>query len=147
MAIIKTLKKVISFLAHSIQILFIWLIFNKNNIYKIKPHKIKNIKSQNGGRATDRRSSDWPFNRPNPTEKYHSFWSKNCATGRFGSFASFKSFQWLKAPLLCNRNPCRPAFASPSFLFVFFFSSFLLTDPQRRHDRRIKRNRHENNSS
>ena len=43
----------------------------------------------NGGRATDRPSSDRPFNRPtdqrNPTEKYHGIRSTNCATGRFGS--------------------------------------------------------------
>ena len=47
------------------------------------------IRPKNGGRATDRRSSDRPFNRPtdqrNPTEKYHGIWSKNCATSRFGS--------------------------------------------------------------
>ena len=45
------------------------------NVYVLISTKEKGVFNINGGRATDRHSSDRPFNRPtdqrNPTEKYH----------------------------------------------------------------------------
>ena len=78
--------------------------------------------TENGGRATDRHSSDRPFNRPtdqrNPIENGHGIRPKKCCNRTIRPLASVKSFQW------CHRTESKIRSDDTIDFFLKIFLNF-----------------------